>query len=61
MRRYCRAAQSSAPPDVLRAMLQQPLQDVITAEFSKEVGAAQYARSPERRDVRARSSEKNRR
>ena len=45
-------AQSSAPPDALRAMLQQLVQDVITAEFSEEIGAARYARSPERRDVR---------
>lgn len=45
-------AQSSAPPDVLRAMLQQLVQEVITAEFSEEIGAARYARSPDRRDVR---------
>ena len=45
-------AQSSAPPDALRTMLQQLVQDVITAEFSEEIGAARYARSPERRDVR---------
>ena len=33
-------------------MLQQLVQDVITAEFSEEIEAARYARSPERRDVR---------
>jgi putative transposase len=45
-------AQSSVPPDVLRAMLQQLVQEVIISEFSDEIGAARYARSPERRDVR---------
>lgn len=41
-------AQSSAPPEALRVMLRQFVQEVITAEFSEEIGAARYARSPER-------------
>jgi putative transposase len=45
-------AQSSATPDVLRTMLQQLVQDVITTEFRDVIGAAPYARSAERRDVR---------
>ena len=45
-------AQSSATPDVLRTMLQQLVHEIITTEFSEEIGAARSARSPDRRDVR---------
>jgi putative transposase len=45
-------AQSSGTPDVLRTMLQQLVHEVIAAEFSAEIGAERYARSPDRRDVR---------
>lgn len=45
-------AQSVAPPDALRLMLRQLVQDVIETEFQDLVGAARYARSATRRDVR---------
>ena len=45
-------AQFSAPPDVLRTMLRQLVQEVIATEFRQEIGAERYARTAERRDVR---------
>lgn len=42
-------AQSSAPPDVLRTMLQQLEQDVITAEFSEDRVHLDYIRPGGRR------------
>lgn len=45
-------AQAVAPPDAIRLMLRQLVQDVIETEFHEFVGAARYARSEGRRDVR---------
>ena len=46
-------AQSRAPPDALRAMLQQIVRDATITEYREEIGAARYARSPERQGERA--------
>ena len=44
-------AQSVAPPDAIRLLLRQLVQDVIETAFHEFVGAARYARSDTRRDL----------
>ena len=44
--------QSVTPPDLLRTLVQQVVQQLIDAEFQQRVGAAPYERTETRRDVR---------